>query len=161
AYVVDAGGRLLAGPPQYVRAGEDGSARPAVAPALKMLKGSHEREVTWVGNFGGGDGRGVAASSAIPGPGWPGGGGHPLDAAYTQVRLMQRRIGLGLVAAAGVALLLALVFSRGLTRPLKGFTRSALEIARGEFGTQVEVQTRNELGELAKTFNYMSQQLLA
>jgi hypothetical protein len=40
----------------------------------------------------------------------------PLDAAYTQVHLMQRRIGLGLVAATGVALLLALVFSRGLTR---------------------------------------------
>jgi len=60
-----------------------------------------------------------------------------------------------------VALILALVFSRGLTRPLKGFTRGALEIARGQFGTQVQVQTRNELGELASTFNYMSQQLLA
>ena len=37
----------------------------------------------------------------------------------------------------------------------------ALEIARGKFGTQVQVETRNELGELANTFNYMSQQLLA
>ena len=161
AYVVDAGGRLLAGPPQHVRAGQDGSGRPAVAPALKMLKGSPEREVTWVGNFGEGEGRVVAASAVIPGPGWAVVSEQPLDAAYTQVHLMQRRIGLGLVAAIGVALVLALVFSRGLTRPLKGFTRGALEIARGQFGTQVQVQTKNELGELASTFNYMSQQLLA
>ena len=161
AYVVDARGRLRAGSPGGPRAGDDVSTRPAVAPALQLLKSSPEREVTWVGNFGEGDGRVVAASSVIPGPGWAVVSEQPLDAAYTQVRLMQRRIGLGLVAAAGVALLLALVFSRGLTRPLKGFTRSALEIARGEFGTQVQVETRNELGELAHTFNYMSQQLLA
>lgn len=161
AYVVDAQGRLLAGAPEHVRLGDDLSSRPAVAPAVRMLKGSPEREVTWVGNFGEGDGRVVAASAIIPGPGWAVVSEQPLDAAYTQVRLMQRRIGLGLVAAIGVALMLALVFSRGLTRPLEGFTRSALEIARGKFGTQVQVETRNELGELARTFNYMSQQLLA
>jgi putative nucleotidyltransferase with HDIG domain len=161
AYVVDKSGRLLAGAPGHVHPGDDVSGRPAVVPALKLLKGSPEREVTWVGNFGQGDGRVVAASAVVPGPGWAVVSEQPLDAAYTQVRLMQRRIGLGLVAATGVALLLALVFSRGLTRPLKGFTRGALEIASGKFGTQVQVQTRNELGELASTFNYMSQQLLA
>ncbi|MGZ6130382.1 MAG: HD domain-containing phosphohydrolase [Myxococcaceae bacterium] len=161
AYVVDVRGRLLAGAPERARPGDDLSSRPAVAPAVRMLKEAPEREVTWVGNFGEGDGRVVAASAIIPGPGWAVVSEQPLDAAYTQVRLMQRRIGLGLVAAIGVALMLALVFSRGLTRPLKGFTRSALEIARGKFGTQVQVETRNELGELAKTFNYMSQQLLA
>ena len=161
AYVVDKSGRILAGPPGQFTPGEDVSARPAVGPALKLLKSSPEREVTWVGNFGEGEERVVAASAVVPGPGWAVVSEQPLDAAYTQVRLMQRRIGLGLLAAAGVALLLALVFSRGLTRPLKGFTRGALEIASGKFGTQVQVQTRNELGELAHTFNYMSQQLLA
>ncbi|HSP20655.1 MAG TPA: HAMP domain-containing protein, partial [Myxococcaceae bacterium] len=161
AYVVDGKGRLLAGAPEHTRPGDELSSRPAVAPAMRMLGESPEREVTWVGNFGEGDGRVVAASAIIPGPGWAVVSEQPLDAAYTQVRLMQRRIALGLMAAVGVALMLALVFSRGLTRPLKGFTRSALEIARGKFGTQVHVQTRNELGELANTFNYMSQQLLA
>jgi HAMP domain-containing protein len=160
AYVVDAAGRLLAGRPTT-------SAPARMPPAGRRWPGAEDaeglaqREVTWVGNFGEGEGRVVAASAVVPGPGWAVVSEQPLDAAYTQVHLMQRRIGLGLVAAAGVALLLALVFSRGLTRPLKGFTRGALEIARGQFGTQVQVQTRNELGELASTFNYMSQQLLA
>ena len=161
AYLVDAQGRLLAGAPGKARPGDDVSTRPAVSPALRMLRSSPEREVTWVGNFGEGEDRVVAASAVIPGPGWAVVSEQPLDAAYTQVHLMQRRIALGLVAAAGVALVLALVFSRGLTRPLKGFTRGALEIAGGQFGTQVQVRTRNELGELARTFNYMSQQLLA
>ena len=70
AYVVDASGRLLAGPPERVRAGEDVSGRPAVAPAHEDAEGSPEREVTWVGNFGEGEGRVVAASAVIPGPGW-------------------------------------------------------------------------------------------
>ena len=161
AYLVDARGRLLAGAPSRFRPGEDLSTRPAVAPVLRTLQSAPDRELTWVGNFGEGESRVVAGSAVVPGPGWAVVSEQPLDAAYTQVRLMQRRIALGLLAAAGVALVLALVFSRGLTRPLKGFTRSALEIARGHFGTQVKVETRNELGELARTFNYMSQQLSA
>src|SRR5262249_3258283 len=161
AYLVDARGRVLAGASSRFHAGDDVSDRPAVAPVLRTLQSAPDRELTWVGNFGEGESRVVAGSAVVPGPGWAVVSEQPLDAAYTQVRLVQRRIALGLLAAAGVALVLALVFSRGLTRPLKGFTRSALEIARGQFGTQVKVQTKNELGELARTFNYMSQQLLA
>jgi putative nucleotidyltransferase with HDIG domain len=161
AYLVDARGRLVAGAPTHFHSGEDVAARPAVATVLRTLQSSPDRQMTWVGNFGEGDNRVVAASAVVPGPGWAVVSEQPLDAAYTQVHLMQRRIGLGLLTAALVALVLALLFSRGLTRPLKGFTASALEIARGRFGTQVEVKTRNELGELAQTFNYMSQQLQA
>jgi HD-GYP domain-containing protein (c-di-GMP phosphodiesterase class II) len=74
---------------------------------------------------------------------------------------MERRILLGIGGAILVALVLAAVFSRTLTRPLKGFIAGALELARGKFGVQVRVEQKNELGELAQTFNYMSQQLLA
>jgi putative nucleotidyltransferase with HDIG domain len=161
AYLVDARGRLVAGAPTRFHSGDDVAARPAVATVLRTLQSSPDRQMTWVGNFGEGDNRVVAASAVVPGPGWAVVSEQPLDAAYTQVHLMQRRIGLGLLTAALVALVLALLFSRGLTRPLKGFTTSALEIARGRFGTQVEVKTRNELGELAQTFNYMSRQLQA
>jgi putative nucleotidyltransferase with HDIG domain len=161
AYLVDARGRLVAGAPALVHSGDDVSARPPVATVLRTLQSAPDRQMTWVGNFGEGDNRVVAASAVVPGPGWAVVSEQPLDAAYTQVHLMQRRIGLGLLTAALVALVLALAFSRGLTRPLRGFTASALEIARGRFGTQVEVKTRNELGELAQTFNYMSRQLQA
>src|SRR5262249_18939478 len=161
AYLVDARGRVLAGASSRFHPGDDVSDRPAVAPVLPTLQSAPGRELTWVGNFGEGESRVVAGSAVVPGPGWAVVSEQPLDAAYTQVRLMQRRIALGLLAAAGVALILALVFSRGLTRPLKGFTRGALEIARGQLATRGRGRPRTSLAELARTFNYMSQQLLA
>jgi putative nucleotidyltransferase with HDIG domain len=58
-----------------------------------------------------------------------------------------------------VALVLAAIFSRSVTRPLQGLIDGALELARGKFGVQVAARQKNELGELARTFNYMSSQL--
>ncbi len=52
--------------------------------------------------------------------------------------------------------LLALTLARRVTRPLEGFREFAMNIARGKFGGQVEHRADDELGELAKTFNYMS-----
>ena len=52
--------------------------------------------------------------------------------------------------------MLALTLARRVTRPLEGFREFAMNIARGKFGGQVEHRADDELGELAKTFNYMS-----
>ncbi len=70
----------------------------------------------------------------------------------------------GLAVAAGVfsvALSVALSawFARRLTRPVRACVAGALEIARGRFGRQVPVQVRNEIGDLAYTFNHMSREL--
>ncbi len=169
AYVVDSGGRLVVGTDALVgaRTGDDLSARPAVAHLLESLRRSRGAEVFHVGNFAdaSGDmtseGAVVAAYSLIPELGWAVISEQPMAQAYAQVAAMERRS----VAVAGVAVLvalvLALVFSRGVTRPLGRFTKGALEIAQGKFGVQVAVREKNELGELARTFNYMSQQLQA
>ena len=65
--------------------------------------------------------------------------------------------------AFAVAVLLALAVSayaaRRLTQPLRECVRGALEIARGRFGEQVTVRARNEIGDLAYTFNHMSREL--
>ena len=67
--------------------------------------------------------------------------------------------------AVGVGLFLALAlsawFARGLSRDVSRVVVGALEIARGRFGRQVPVTTRNEIGELAHTFNHMSRELLS
>jgi putative nucleotidyltransferase with HDIG domain len=60
----------------------------------------------------------------------------------------------GLAAAALTGLLV-----RSVTRPLREVVRGALEIARGRFGREVPVTARNELGDLAYTFNHMSREL--
>jgi putative nucleotidyltransferase with HDIG domain len=68
------------------------------------------------------------------------------------------------VAAAGLVALalaagLSAWFARRLARPVAECVRGALDIARGRFGRQVAVTVRNEVGELAYTFNHMSREL--
>jgi HD-GYP domain-containing protein (c-di-GMP phosphodiesterase class II) len=60
-----------------------------------------------------------------------------------------------LAAGAGIGWAVA----RRLTRPLGEVVQGALEIARGRFGREVSVSARNEIGDLAYTFNYMSREL--
>lgn len=168
AYVVDSRGRLLAGGRGLgvVGSGTDVSRRPAVAHFLKTLQDSPQAETFHVGNFTTGDaddGRAkiVAAYAVLPWPGWAVVSEQPMAAAYSEVAAMERRSMVVLAAAVLLALVLAAVFSRSVTRPLKFFREGALALAKGEFGVQVQVKQKNELGEMAQTFNYMSSQLQA
>jgi two-component system, OmpR family, sensor histidine kinase BaeS len=61
--------------------------------------------------------------------------------------------------AACVALLLSVLLSRALTRPLREVTAAARAVAGGDLGHQVPVRSRDELGELAEAFNRMSADL--
>jgi putative nucleotidyltransferase with HDIG domain len=162
AYVADRRGRLVAGPPALgLEPGSDLSARPAVAHLLQSLAESPDSAIFRVGNFGGGSDRVVGAYSVLPETGWAIVSEQPIALAYKQVDTMERRMLYGLLYALGLAALLAWLFSGNLTRPLKGFAAGALEIARGKFGVEVKFNKKNELGDLAQTFNYMSKQLQA
>jgi putative nucleotidyltransferase with HDIG domain len=72
---------------------------------------------------------------------------------------LQARALAALVAAGLLSALLTSVVVRSVTRPLRAVVRGALEIARGRFGREVPVAARNELGDLAYTFNHMSREL--
>jgi putative nucleotidyltransferase with HDIG domain len=63
------------------------------------------------------------------------------------------------LASLGAALLVALLLARRVTIPLRDLVRGALDIARGRFGREVKVKARDELGDLAYTFNHMSREL--
>ncbi len=58
-----------------------------------------------------------------------------------------------------LALVLAAAVARGVTRPIGELVRGVLDVARGRFGLEVRVSARNELGDLAYTFNHMSREL--
>ncbi|HLL52218.1 MAG TPA: HD domain-containing phosphohydrolase, partial [Myxococcaceae bacterium] len=158
AYVVDRKGQLISGAPGLgVQAPlTDLSQRPAVSQAI-----SHASPFIKVGNHGGGDDRVVAAYAQLDDRGWIVISEQPTALAYKEAASMRQRILLGVGAAILVAAVLAWLFSGNLTKPLKGFTAGALEIAQGKFGVVVDVKKKNELGELAQTFNYMSKQLEA
>jgi len=163
AYVADRRGKLVAGSSGLgaSRTGDDLSQRPAVAHVTRTFAQAPDSEAFHVGNFGQGSGRVVGAYSLMPEVGWAIVSEQPIQLAYKQVAAMQHRVAMAVAAAFAVALALAALFSRNLTRPLKGFIVAAMDIANGKFGARVSVSAKNELGELANTFNYMSSALQA
>jgi HD-GYP domain-containing protein (c-di-GMP phosphodiesterase class II) len=159
-YLADAKGHVLAGGGGLV-AGQDVSHRPVVSHLLKGVARTPDTDILHVGNFAEGDEAVVAAYATLADPHWAIVSEQPVALAYKQVETMERRLLLTVLAAILVALALAAFFSRSVTRPLKGFIQGALQLAQGKFGLEVNVPQKNELGELARTFNYMSKQLLA
>jgi two-component system, NtrC family, sensor histidine kinase KinB len=63
------------------------------------------------------------------------------------------------VASLIAALIFSLLFSVRITRPLKRFMEASRKIAAGDYTVQVPVETRDELGRLAREFNKMTAQL--
>ncbi|MGD8403035.1 MAG: ATP-binding protein [Anaerolineales bacterium] len=63
------------------------------------------------------------------------------------------------VGASLVALLLGIFLSRTLTHPIRELTEATHAVADGELGKQVSVRSKDEMGELASSFNKMSADL--
>ena len=61
--------------------------------------------------------------------------------------------------ALAISFVLALVLSRQLTKPILLLTNTAQEISAGNFEIQAQVNSADEVGVLAKTFNTMTAQL--
>ena len=65
----------------------------------------------------------------------------------------------GAIGAAIVALVLGLALARTLTRPLRRLTAAIHAMAAGNLEQRVDINSRDEIGELAGAFNSMSSQL--
>jgi diguanylate cyclase (GGDEF)-like protein len=65
----------------------------------------------------------------------------------------------GIAAAAGLATLLGVLLSRGLSRSLSGLTKAVKGMQKGELRQQVQVKGKDEVAALASAFNEMSEQL--
>jgi len=77
----------------------------------------------------------------------------------TLLLAVTRAVLLASVVAGGVALLLAGLLVRQITRPLTSLTQASSRIAAGDRSVRVPVQSKDELGELAVTFNRMANSL--
>jgi signal transduction histidine kinase len=80
----------------------------------------------------------------------------PKEDAYLEQT--SRAIRVGAVGGTAVALVLAIVLAATLTRPLRELTAATRAVAKGEVH-QVSVRSRDELGQLAASFNQMSADL--
>ena len=66
---------------------------------------------------------------------------------------------IGAIGAGSMALLIGILLSRQFLRPLTELTSAIKEMKLGNLNQQVQVRTRDELGDLALTFNQMSAEI--
>jgi putative nucleotidyltransferase with HDIG domain len=83
----------------------------------------------------------------------------PRAEAYRSIFEMQRTGRLLAWLAVFVSVGLSIFSARRITSPLAVLAQSSQAIARGDFSKRVHLKTRTEIGELAATFNTMSQDL--
>jgi putative nucleotidyltransferase with HDIG domain len=79
--------------------------------------------------------------------------------AYRGVYEMQRTARLLALLAVFASMIVSIYAARRITNPLEVLTESSRAIARGDFSKRVELKSRTEIGELADTFNSMSEEL--
>lgn len=58
-----------------------------------------------------------------------------------------------------IAGLMSLIFARRMTSPIQHMTRAAKQISAGKLDERIPVETRDEIGELAASFNQMAESL--
>jgi HD-GYP domain-containing protein (c-di-GMP phosphodiesterase class II) len=83
----------------------------------------------------------------------------PREDAYRGIYEMQRTGRLLAWLAVFVSVGLSIISARRITSPLQVLAQSSRAIARGDFSQRVHLKTRTEIGELATTFNTMSEEL--
>src|SRR5262249_49350907 len=80
---------------------------------------------------------------------------YPVDFYFDRLRELDTTIAFGSVAALLLALVLAVVFARRLTRPIVALTTAAGRVAEGDLSQAVATTSRDEVGHLTRAFNAM------
>ncbi len=83
----------------------------------------------------------------------------PIQDMMQRVFMLQDQMMLYFLVAAVAAMIIALVFSRIITRPIVSLTKSIQRMARGDFSGRVPEKGSGELRRLSETFNSMSEKL--
>ena len=83
----------------------------------------------------------------------------PREQAYRGVYEMQHTARLLALLAVLSSMMVSIYAARKITNPLEVLTESSRAIARGDFSKRVTLDNRTEIGELATTFNTMSEEL--
>jgi signal transduction histidine kinase len=82
---------------------------------------------------------------------------NPQEAFY--LRRIYQGLGWGTAGATLVALLLGVILVQFLTRPLRELIKATQAVAQGDLAQQVPIRSKDELGQLAASFNQMSADL--
>jgi len=160
-YVVDNQGRLVAGADSDYATGQDmtsqeivrnfvelGSKAQMVAATREFNVNQQGRSVKMLGTY-----------SPVTNLDWGVIVQKPRAEAYRGVYEMQRTGRILAIMAIALSIAISVFAARRITNPLEVLTRSSRALARGDFSQRVQLKSSTEIGELADTFNVMSEEL--
>lgn len=78
---------------------------------------------------------------------------------FTFMMRSNRFLLMSLFIVGGLSVILSLIFSRKMTKPIKNLTEAAQHISDGNIKSRVSVKGKDELSNLARTFNAMADTL--
>ena len=159
-YVVDAQGRLVAAATPGFATGQDMKNLEIVR---TFVDGGHKAQIIDTHEFAVGTGsesvQMLGTYSPVTALNWAVIVQKPRNEAYAGVIEMQSRARLLALVAVLLSILVSIFAARRITNPLQVLTQSSRALARGDFSQRVNLLSRTEIGELANTFNTMSDEL--
>jgi HD-GYP domain-containing protein (c-di-GMP phosphodiesterase class II) len=159
-FVVDQSGRLVASASSLYATGQDmnsnelvknfveqsGNTQVSVTKEYTLLQGKNRLEM-------------LGTYYAVPGLDWAVMTQKTQEIAYIDVSELQRDALRFALIAIAFSIFISIWAARRLTTPLNILTESSRSIAGGDFSKRVQLRSRTELGELADTFNTMTDDL--
>jgi HD-GYP domain-containing protein (c-di-GMP phosphodiesterase class II) len=158
-YVVDAQGRLVAAASPVFATGQDmknleivrnfvDGGNKALAATKEFTVNNGSEHIDMLGTY-----------SPVTSLDWAVVVQKPQREAYAGILEMQRTARLLALLAVFLSIFVSIFAARRITNPLSVLTQSSRAIAKGDFSQRVHLWSRTEIGELAQTFNTMSEEL--
>lgn len=94
-----------------------------------------------------------------PGQGWMVIVQYDTDEIFAPIAQLTDRILLFTIGIVILALLLGLIISRNISRPIAKLSAAAVAIGNGDLDTRLAIKSRDEIGTLASSFNAMAEDL--
>ena len=160
AYVVDSHGRLIAGAERNYAIGQDMTSIELVKSFVDeggRLAATPTHEFNM--QVGGVQTEMLGTYSPVQSLKWAVIAQKQTNEAYQGIYEMQRSARLLAILAVLMSVIISVYAARRITTPLDVLTESSRAIASGDFSRRVQVRTRTEIGELAQTFNSMTDEI--
>ncbi len=158
-YVVDREGRLVAGTISNFATGQDMRSFEIAKKFAQQPNAPFTETTEFEYHDSSGTHEMLGTYSPVPSLQWAVMAQKDQREAYASVYEMQRYSRILAVLAIILSIIVSVFAARRITGPLDILTASSRAIAKGDFSKRVELKSRTEFGELANTFNIMSEEL--
>jgi HD-GYP domain-containing protein (c-di-GMP phosphodiesterase class II) len=160
-YIVDRQGRLVVSADRHLATGQDMTRVPIVKSFVETGGKAHVGAATseFVLNVNGQNVAMLGTYTPVPALEWAVVAQKPQRDAYASMFEMQAQARWLAVGFALISVLIGIFAASRITRPLQVLTNSSRAIAKGDFSQRVRLTSRTEIGELAQTFNHMTEDL--